>query len=154
MNDAPPILVRATRRYPVPPRRVYDAWLDPAQARRFLFATPGGEMLRIEIDARVGGGFTVVERRESGDASHYGVYLELDPPHRIVFAFSLEGRDPDADRVSIDIVADGDGCTVTLVHAMAAKWTDYAERTEAGWMHILGSLDAALAAGSNGASTR
>lgn len=154
MNDAPPIIVRATRRYPVPPRRIYDAWLDPVQARRFLFATPGGEMLRVEVDARVGGGFTVVERRDSGDASHYGVYLELDPPHRIVFAFSLEGRDPDADRVSIDIVADGDGCIVTVVHAMAARWADYTERTEAGWTHILGSLDTVLTADPQGGSTR
>jgi uncharacterized protein YndB with AHSA1/START domain len=146
MNASTPLMVRVARRYPFPPRRVYDAWLDPALARRFLFATPDGEMVRVEIDARVGGGFTVIERRPQGDAPHYGVYLELDPPRRIVFAFSTERPDPDGDRVSIDIAPDGDGCTVTLVHAMAPEWADFVERTEAGWAGILADVDATLAA--------
>lgn len=145
MQEATTPVVLVTRHYPYPPQRVYDAWLDPALARRFLFATPDGEMVRVEIDARAGGGFVVVERRPQGDAPHYGVYLALDRPHRIVFAFSVERADPDGDRVCIDIAADGDGCTVTLTHALAPAWADFTAQTEAGWTHILAGLDTTLA---------
>jgi uncharacterized protein YndB with AHSA1/START domain len=37
-----------------------DAWLDPEKATKFLFARPGGEMVRVEIDPRVGGRYSIV----------------------------------------------------------------------------------------------
>jgi uncharacterized protein YndB with AHSA1/START domain len=94
----------------------------------------------VEIDARVGGTFQIVDRRAEGDAHHYGVYLEIDRPRRLVFAFSVERPDPDADRVTIDIVPQSDGCALTLTHEMSAEWADYRERTEQGWTGILEGL--------------
>lgn len=37
MDDAP-VLIRITRRFDVPPERVFDAFLDVNTAKRFLFA--------------------------------------------------------------------------------------------------------------------
>jgi len=51
--------VSVTRRYDAPPEQVFDAWLDPARARKFLFATPTGEMVRVEIDGRARGSFVI-----------------------------------------------------------------------------------------------
>jgi hypothetical protein len=48
-----PLVLTLTRRFAVSAERVFDAWLDPALARRFLFAAdPAGEddWPRVAID--------------------------------------------------------------------------------------------------------
>ena len=139
MNDEP-ISLRISRRFDFPPEMVFDAWLDPGMARRFLFATPDGEMRQVDIDPRVGGRFTIVERRPEGDAAHYGEYLEIDRPYRLVFSFST-GPDAPGDRVGIGIVPAGDdGCELTLVYELSPEWADYEDRTRQGWTDILDTL--------------
>lgn len=134
------IALRVDRHIDASPERVFDAWLDPALARRFLFATPTGEMIRVDIDPRVGGAFSIVERRGDGDAAHFGKYLEIDRPHRLAFVFSTEQDGTDASRVTVDVTPGGDGCDVALLHEMGPEWADYAERTRQGWTRILDTL--------------
>ena len=70
MNAQATTTVRVSRAYRAPAERVFDAWLNAKQAARFLFATPTGEMVRAEIDARVGGKFNFTERRDGDDIEH------------------------------------------------------------------------------------
>lgn len=145
MNHDQPILVRVTRRYSATPERVFDAFLDPALAGRFLFKTPTGQMVRVEIDARVGGSWTIVERRGDEEAEHFGTYLEIDRPRRLVFTFGVDKLSDEADRVSIEIVPLETGCELTLTHEMNAKWAEFADRTAKGWAGCLDGLAAAIA---------
>ena len=85
MTAEAPVKVRVTRRFSTSPERVFDAWLDPEKAGRFLYATKEGEMVQVEIDARVGGRYSIVERRDGQDVEHTGEYLEIDRPRRLVF---------------------------------------------------------------------
>src|SRR4051812_29565567 len=71
-----PVCVRVTRRFDTSPGRVFDAWLDPEKAGQWLFATSTGRMVRVEIDARVGGSFSFTDRRDDEDVEHVGEYLE------------------------------------------------------------------------------
>lgn len=144
MNSDSPIVVRVVRRFRASAERVSDAWLDPRLASRFLYATQNGRMKRFEIDARVGGGCTVIETRADGDAAHYGRYLEIERPRRLVFTLSLDPAAP-GDRITLEIVPAGDGCELTLTHEMAAEYAPYAQRSEAGWQHMLASLAELLA---------
>jgi len=146
--------VRVTHRYNVPSERVFDAWLTPALAARFLFATRTGNVLHCEIDPRVGGEFTVTDRRPTADgdesffdAQHRGVYVEIARPHRLAFDFSVEPYADAATRVTIDIVSMGPQmCELVLTHDMGDDETARvnAERSRKGWDTMLQTLDKVL----------
>lgn len=136
-----PVILTLAREFAAPADRVFDAWLDPADASRFLFATPAGEMKRVEIDARVGGEALIVERRAEGEARHRLRFEVIDRPRRLVFLFSADLSDDGKwTRVSIDIAATPAGCTLTLTHEMEAAWAGHAPQVRSGWTMILDGL--------------
>lgn len=143
MSNEPLRTVTVTRRFNASPERVFDAWLDPGVAGKWLFATPTGEMVRVEIDARVGGQFIFTDRRDGEDIDHVGEYLEIDRPRRLVFTFAVPKFSSQYSQVSIEITPLKDGCELTLTHEEVLP--DYADRTASGWNTLLGSLATALA---------
>ncbi len=139
MTDA----IVVSRRYDLPAEQVFDAWITPETAKRFLFATPTGTMVRTDIDARVGGRFTFTDRRNGDDIDHVGEYLEVDRPRRLVFSFAVPKFSADYTTVAIDIAPTSGGCDLTLTHTgVLPEWT---ERTRQGWTKILDALAASLA---------
>ena len=134
--------IQLVRRFAARPEQVFDAWLDPRSAGRWLFATPKGEMVRAEIDARVGGGFVLTDRREGADVEHIGRYLELDRPRRLAFSFAVPAFGAEETRVCIDIISARDGAELTLTHH--AVPLDVADRAFSGWTMILSGLTASL----------
>jgi len=136
-----PVILTVTRQIAAPPERVFDAWLDPASARQFLFATSDGAMQTVAIDARVGGRALIVERRTQGDARHRLLFEVIERPQRLVFLFAADPA-PEGEwtRVSIAIVADGQGSRLTLTHEMDPQWAAYEEQTRQGWTMILDGL--------------
>ena len=138
------VTVVVRRRYEASAERVFDAWLDPKLARRFAFATPTGEMIRAEVDPRVGGRFTFVDRRpDMGDVEHVGEYLEIARPSRLVFSFGVPQFDPAMTKVTIEITPAGSGCELVLTHEGVLE--AYAEGTPKGWEMILDGLEQAIA---------
>lgn len=134
--------VQITRCFDFPAERVFDAWLDPIKAGKWLFATPTGTMVRAEIDARVGGSFTFTDRRDGQDFEHVGTYHEIDRPRRLVFTFGVPKLSDQFTRVTIDIKPLSSGCELTLTHEGVLPV--YLERTKAGWGKLLTSLSTNL----------
>src|SRR5262249_25147466 len=110
MSTPQPVTVRVTHRFTASPERVFDAWLDPEKASRFLFATPTGQMVRAETDPREGGRFTFTDRRDGEDVAHVGEYLEIDRPRRLVFTFAVPKYSSVVTQVTIEIVPLDSGC--------------------------------------------
>jgi uncharacterized protein YndB with AHSA1/START domain len=131
------VRVRVTHRFDATAERVYDAFLDSGRASRFLFATATGEIVRCDIDARPGGTFTIVDRRNGEDVVHTGTYMALERRRRIVFTLSVEKYSRDTDTVTIEIMPLREGCEVTLIHEMGAGSAPFRDRTREGWTSIL-----------------
>jgi uncharacterized protein YndB with AHSA1/START domain len=150
-----PVVVTVTHRYSASADRVFDAWLTPGQASRFLFRTRTGNVMQCEIQPEVGGGFTVIDRRPAADGEqsvfdvvHMGKYLELDRPRRIVFEFSvLTFGNETPTRVTVDLAPVSPfACELTLTHEMGS--TEEARAMEAssrkGWTNMLALMEREL----------
>jgi uncharacterized protein YndB with AHSA1/START domain len=131
------VFVGVTHRFDASAERVYDAFLDPSQASKFMFATATGQIVRCDIDARVGGTFTIVDRRNGDDVAHTGTYVALERPRRIVFTLFVEKYSKDTATVTIGITRLGKGCEVTLTHETKATYAPFQDRVREGWTGIL-----------------
>jgi uncharacterized protein YndB with AHSA1/START domain len=134
----------AIQTFNVPPQRVYDAILEPDTITRFMFGPllREEEILHIRNDPRVGGAFSYKVRRGELDIDHVGQFLELSPPKRIAFTWTIAGESDGGDPsvVMIDITPTADGCSVCLMHEMPPEWADFIHRSRGAWEKMLGIL--------------
>ena len=150
-----PVVIRVTHRYSASADRVFDAWITPNQASRFLFRTRTGNVMQCDITPEVGGGFTVIDRRPAADGDesvfdvvHMGKYLEITRPRRLVFDFSvLTFGSDDPTRVTVDVSPLGPQASeIVLTHEMGA--TEQARMMEdasrKGWTNMLALMEREL----------
>ena len=143
-----PATVRVTRHFDAAPERVFDAWLEPDQVAQWfgapamkMLGTPD-EIVRIDVDARVGGKFAFVVRHQGEVIEHVGEYLELDRPRRLAFTWCVPRYSKETTVVRLELSAAAGGTELTLVHERVAP--EYQERTATGWSAILGAIADAL----------
>lgn len=140
-----------TRQFDASPERVFDAWTNPEVVRKWLFASPVDESYSAEMDARVGGKWSITARRDGMDYTASGEYLEVDRPHRLAFTFAMLQFSPNSDRVTVEIAPSETGCVLTFIQ----EGTDLAEElsqlppdtisaTEQGWVWMFQGLEQAL----------
>lgn len=134
--------VRVGYRYDATVARVFDAWLDPDSAGRWLFATASRPMTHAEIDARVGGAFCFTDGRDGDNIRYRGEYLQIDRYRRIAFTLAIE-RHPDLiTDVAVAFATSTRGCTLNLIHCGLPP--DLADYMEGRWTGILYGLGATL----------
>jgi uncharacterized protein YndB with AHSA1/START domain len=139
-----PTAVRLSRHFEAPPERLFDAWLDPAIAGRWLFTSPTSESHHVESDARVGGRWKITDRREGTDYTAIGAYEEIDRPRRLVFTFGMPQFSEEMARVTVEIEPQGAGSLLSLTHESVPA--EHAAATEKGWAGMFDALRLALAA--------
>ena len=71
MSSGPTITIE--RHIEAPPERVFDAWLDPQLIRQWMFGVLiREEILRIQVEPRVGGSFSFLVLRDVEELYHFG----------------------------------------------------------------------------------
>jgi uncharacterized protein YndB with AHSA1/START domain len=142
MTSPMPAVLRVSRSLSTSLERAFDAWIEPSVARRWLFATPDGQIVRCEIDARPGGTFVIADRRDGEDVAHLGTYLEVERPRRLAFRFSVPKYSNVESTVVITVTSEGCGARVTIDHLDVLP--EWASQTEEGWRGLLGRLEEVL----------
>ena len=126
-----------------PRERVFRAWTDPAEMRKWLspeaLTTP-----EATVDLREGGRFRIVMAAPDGSRHvAVGVYREIRRPERLVFTWEWESGMAD-DRgetvVTVELHARGEQTEVVLTHAGLAD-AESVRKHEEGWTSSLVSLE-------------
>lgn len=147
--------VRVSRQLRAAPERIFDAWLNADDARKFLFAGRIGETISSDTDARLGGGFRIVRRWDGEDVEYCGEYLEIDRPHRLVFSLFVEKYAQRDDRVIVELAPVADHSLLVLTHELSLANPADRFRIQREWAIVLDRLEALCTQGgvSRGASS-
>lgn len=133
-----------SRRFDASPERVWSGWTDPAVAQAWLFTTPASEAHETLMDLRVGGAWSITDKRDGVTYEAIGRYLAVEPPSRLAFSFGMPQFSPAFTRVTVEITPDGDGAILTLTQEGLAP--EHIPPTEQGWSEMFDALAGRLAA--------
>jgi uncharacterized protein YndB with AHSA1/START domain len=139
--DGPRTSVRVKRHFNASPERLFDAYVEPATARKWLFTTKTSKA-EYELDTRVGGSYTITRQSAGKQYVAIGKYLEIERPRRLVFTFGMPQFAADFDTIIVEITPDGDGSVMTLTQDGLRP--GYEKSTLNGWGKMFDALAKAL----------
>jgi uncharacterized protein YndB with AHSA1/START domain len=134
------------RAYKVAPDRVFAAFADPAQKRRWYAGNRSTELEQFEMDFRVGGRDRALYRFQPGSPFPgtpllYEIeYQDIVPGSRIVIAYRvlLGDRRISASLATFEFLPSGDGTTLMFTEQGAFfEGADGPAMREAGWRSLL-----------------
>ena len=131
--------VTLRRIFNAPIDRVFDAWTK-AEVLADWFGPAGYTVTRAEVDLRLGGKYLIVLQSPAGGTiKHFGEYVEVTPPEKLVFTWLLEnqackgGENQCAETlVSIDFRRINQTTEIRLVHERLPNKEAY-DGHEFGW---------------------
>jgi uncharacterized protein YndB with AHSA1/START domain len=151
MTTATPGVIEMERRIAARPETVFSYFTDPERYRRW-------QGVDAELDPRPGGIFRVAMSTASHTVAR-GMYVEVEPPTRVVFTWGWEqvdglgrgahGFPPGASTVEVVLTADGDG-TIVRVRHRGLPDEDAFEFHTYGWRVTLDRLAVAATGGDPG----
>jgi uncharacterized protein YndB with AHSA1/START domain len=143
------------RSYPATPERVFGAFQDPAQKRRWFAEGKGSEVKAFEMDFRVGGKERV-SFRITDDVPVKGavftnetVYQDIVANRRVVFAYTMSMGDQriSASQATVEFLPNEKGTNLIFTEQAAFfEGADGPQMREGGWRQLLEALGQELAA--------
>lgn len=141
------------RHYPKPVERVFTAFSDPAQKRRWYAEGEGRGVQEFAMDFRVGGTDRAVFSVDHGPVAgslitNRTVYQDIVPERRIVMAYtmSLGDRPFSASLATVEFLPTGQGTSLVFTEQGAYfEGSDGPQIREGGWSKLLDELAKDLA---------
>ena len=142
-----PVHAVVLHRFDVAAERGFDACLDPSWVGRWMFGPDVRDerIVRLALEARVGGRFSFVVDRAGSEIEHVGEYLEIDRSRLLVFTWAMPHEHLAASRVVIEFTPHAQGCEVKLTHVMGAHWSASVDRAARAWSLRFAVLERAIA---------
>jgi len=143
MAEAEKLLLEIKRFIKASPNRVYAAWTDPAQLKKW-FGPENVKTRNLIAEVRVGGQFRWdCTDPEGNEVTISGEYREVEPGKKIVFTWQLEDDEDWKNRSSIVTVEFFDregGTELRLTHAKLPNEASRDDHTN-GWNSVLDKLE-------------
>jgi uncharacterized protein YndB with AHSA1/START domain len=143
MTDTETAAVEREVRIRAQPETIFPFFTDPSLMVRWQGSA-------VTLDPRPGGVYRV---RINDERVARGEYIEVAPPHRLVFSWGWEGQDavvaPGSSTVEVTLTPDGEHTIVRLQHRDLPSEKS-AQSHGAGWEHYLGRLEVVSVGGDPG----
>lgn len=142
--DGPRTQVSVTRRFRAAPGDVFDAWIDPGLASRWLFVT-AEDVTTCRLDPRPGGSYRITRTSDGMEYVAVGEYLTVDRPRCLEFTFAMPQFAADVDTVKVAFVPAETGTHMEFMQVGLRP--GFEEETVEGWRQMFDLLDSVLASG-------
>lgn len=131
------------RTIPASAEALYKAWLDPKAMSTFMCPMDGVAVEDVSVDARVGGGFSLVMAAGDKKLPHHGTYTVLDEYTKLAFTWLSDFSGPDS-LVTLTFEQDGNETHMTL-HHVGLSTQESRDNHEGGWARIVELLSKTVA---------
>ena len=143
MESGPTDTVVVRKLLPARKERVFKAWTDPSQVKRWWKIGEGWKTLSVDMDLRVGGRFSLEnETAEGNNLVISGEFLKVQPPDRLVYTWRFPAPVPVDTLVTVEFRERGDGTEVVVRHEHTGQ--EMGPSAIAGWTMALSELASLL----------
>jgi uncharacterized protein YndB with AHSA1/START domain len=124
-----------TKNFQVSAETVFNAWVDPAIIKQWLFKSDTNEIVKADIDLTVGGAFSIMELSEGEEIDHAGVYKNIEAPSTLIFSLQVPKHFSETTEVSVHIESRDWGTKMTFTQTGIDP-----SKTEKQWKQMLTNL--------------
>ncbi len=137
--------VTITRTFSAPVEAVFRAWTDPAHASQWMKCDPGVDLELEQWQPETGARYaTTMTKPGEWSVSTTGEFLEVDPPHLLVYRSDAQpDRGFPAATVRVELAAVDGGTQLTLTHS-GLPGEEMCSIVEGGWTNGLRMLEQML----------
>ncbi|KQR78503.1 ATPase [Burkholderia sp. Leaf177] len=137
MSDKPSLTLQ--RRINASPAKIFAAWTEPSQLVKWMHPA-NNNVIRAEMDVRVGGRFRIVMRTPAGEEHDVsGVFKEVVQDEKLVYTWAWRSTPERESLVTFTLRRDGELTLLTLKHEQFFDETAR-DNHESGWNEILDGL--------------